>query len=334
VAAVKIPGPLCISRQQIDVDDGTMCRAEASGAGPVESGSDDVSSWGLSRKLLEAAARATPLLPAEMREAFSSLFTSENLVVTAGVLTVWAGSHFVGVGEVADVVLTVVGVAMLGTQAIQAAGDIGKFLAIASAARSVGDLDEAAAHLAQAIVVIGVTTFVALIFKYGGKASRSLVAGEDSFFGASLDAWLGKLGKSSAPPLQRQNLRTALKFFQEGFPGKSAEQIEGYVKGMDLSKSVRLTALPAGTEVIAYGDPRRLGMYYTKAGLPMDRLGIAEGARKFMRFRLTNSTTVLESNATGVADTWTTSSKQLAGGGGTQYVIPDASSNLQPINRP
>jgi hypothetical protein len=50
----------------------------------------------------------------------------------------------------------------------------------------------------------------------------------------------------------------------------------------------------------------------------------------------------LESTAAGVADTWTkdriptfaTRNQTLAGGGGTQYIIPDPIHNLKLISKP
>lgn len=332
MASARLPGPTCHYRSVFDVDDGTLCRMPSPGQRPVGVSPDDVANWSPRRKLLEAARRTTSLLPAETRDAFASLFTGRNLAITAGVLTAWGASHAIGIGEIADVLLMAAGLATMGTQALQAARDIASFVEIGVAAKSAKDLDTAADHLARAVVAVGVTAFVGLILKYGSRFVGGAAAGvEDTFWGKNLDGWLATLGKAKAPPLQRENLTTALRFFQERFPGKSAEQIEGYLKGMDLSKAVARAPLPAGTEVVAYGDPTRLGMYYTKVGSPMDRLGIAEGSRRFMRFRVKRTMTVLESKTTGVADTWTTGGRELVGGGGTQYIIPDAAASLEPV---
>jgi hypothetical protein len=104
-----------------------------------------------------------------MRAQFAALFSPTNLAITGGVLAAWAASHAVGVGEAADIVLLIAGIATVGWQAVRAAHDIWDFVTIAANARSEDDLERAATHLASAVVILGVTAFVALIVKAGGK---------------------------------------------------------------------------------------------------------------------------------------------------------------------
>jgi len=164
---------MCRSRQAIDVDDGTMCLIASSPARSLGSEGDGVAQWSMERKLLEAARRATPKLPPEMREQFASLFSGANLAITCGVLAVWGASHLIGVGEVVDAGLVVVGTIVIGWQAFQAGRDIGQFLLIAANAQSSQDLDRAANFLARAVVTIGVTAFIALIMKATGKSKTA-----------------------------------------------------------------------------------------------------------------------------------------------------------------
>ncbi len=329
----RVPGSICLSRSQFVLDDGTFCLTQSLAARPIGAGEDPVANWSVGDKLLAAAQRTTPRLPLEMRDQFAQLFAPENLAITAGVLTAWGVSHLFGVGEIADGVLLIGGVLVLGWQAFEAGQEIGRFLSIAASAQTDADLDRAAEHLARAVVILGITAFIALILKYGRKLSRSAAtAARDEYWGLSVREWLARIGKSKAPPLVERRLAQALRFLRERFPGKNAKSIEGYVKGMDLSREVQLVTLEVGTEVIAYGDPNRLGMFYTKVGTGMQRLGIDSGSRQFMRFRLTSRVTALESRASGVADTWTTpGSKALAEGGGLQYIIPDATQVLQAV---
>jgi hypothetical protein len=63
-------------------------------------------------------------MPADARREVEALLTKEAIAVMVGVLTLWALSHFIGVGEIADIVLIVVGVAALGGVAIQVAQDL------------------------------------------------------------------------------------------------------------------------------------------------------------------------------------------------------------------
>lgn len=329
----RVPGSLCLSRSLYVIDDGTSCLTQSLAARPIGSGVDSVASWSVGDKLLAAARKTTAKLPAGMRDQFAQLFAPENLAITAGVLTAWGVSHLFGVGEIADGVLLIGGALVLGWQAFEAGQEIGRFLSIAANAQSDADLELAATHLANAIVILGVTVFVAIILKYGRRLSRTAAtAARDEYWGLSVREWLARIGKPKAPPLVERRLGQTLRFFRERFPGKNAQQIEGYVKAIDLSREVQLVTLEAGTKVIAYGDPSRLGMFYTKVGTGMQRLAIEPGSRQFMQFTLKNRLTVLESRAAGAADTWTTpGSKSLVGGGGTQYIIPDAANNLQKL---
>jgi hypothetical protein len=75
-------------------------------------------------KVEEAIRRSLPLMPADARREVEALLTKEAIAVMVGVLTLWALSHFIGVGEIADIVLIVVGVVALGGVAIQVAQDL------------------------------------------------------------------------------------------------------------------------------------------------------------------------------------------------------------------
>jgi hypothetical protein len=173
----RTPGPLCQVQRPLDIDDGTLCRAAMPSPGPVRGEGGSVASWDARSKLLEAARRTTAHLPIEMRDQFAALFSPTNITVTAGVLGAWAASHAVGVGEAADIALLLVGAATIGWQAGRAARDVWDFVTIAAAAQSQADLERAAAHLASAVVAVGITAFVALILKAGGKVlGRARVA--------------------------------------------------------------------------------------------------------------------------------------------------------------
>lgn len=169
VGAERTPGPLCQVEKPLLVTDGTMCLAPSPRPGPLGGPDNGIAGWDVGHKLLEAARRTTAKLPAEMRQQFAALFAPQNLAITAGVLTVWGASHAVGVGEAADLGLLVVGVATIGRQALQAAGDIWDYVKIAATARCDADLDRAADHLARAVVTIGVAAFIALIMKAGAR---------------------------------------------------------------------------------------------------------------------------------------------------------------------
>jgi hypothetical protein len=154
--------------------------------GPLGAGDDPVANWSIETKLLEAARRAAPKLPAESRRQFEALFSPANIGITGGVLAVWGASHLTGIGEAADLILLGVGAIALGSQAIAAGRDLASFVSIAVRAHTRAELDLAAGHLARAVVLIGVTAFIVLIFKAGKQflgrgglsAQQATAAGE------------------------------------------------------------------------------------------------------------------------------------------------------------
>jgi hypothetical protein len=171
VAGGRTPGPICQAGSPVNIRDGTLCQTVSPTPGSLgrEGGVLHVGSWDVERKLLEAARRAGPLLPAETRDQFEALFNPVNIGITSAVLAAWGASHLFGVGEAADLVLLGVGAFTIGWQAAGAVGDIADFVSIAARARTGLDLDRAATHLARAVVTIGIAAFIALILKVGGR---------------------------------------------------------------------------------------------------------------------------------------------------------------------
>jgi hypothetical protein len=165
--------------------------------------SSHVADLSVGDKLVEAAKRATPLLPHEMQAEFASLFSPGAIAVTAGVLAAWAASHLIGVGEVADFVVLLIGIGTIGWQAVGAARDLWNYVVIASEAKSDADLDLAANHLARAIAVIGVTAFISLIMKGAGKGLKVVregkVTGTEIWWEAEVDTALGDYPGTAIP---------------------------------------------------------------------------------------------------------------------------------------
>jgi hypothetical protein len=61
-----------------------------------------------SARLAEVPSRSKKNLGPDVGRAIDSLLSKTNLAILAGTLTIWAGSHFFGVGEIVDVLLLVV----------------------------------------------------------------------------------------------------------------------------------------------------------------------------------------------------------------------------------
>ena len=66
---------------------------------PQTTGTVDVAQMSAEDKLTEAIRRAILMLPSEAQEQLEALLTPQALAIAVGTLVVWAGSHFVGVGE-------------------------------------------------------------------------------------------------------------------------------------------------------------------------------------------------------------------------------------------
>jgi len=142
-------------------DDACGRSAHACG-GPAARG---IAHWPLVDKFSEVLRRTAPLLPANMQQEFQALLSPASLAIMAGTLVVWAGSHAFGVGAVVDLVLLAGGAIFLGMAVFDVAGELGDVLLVTSHATESRELDDAAAHLARAIAIIGVAAFVALLAK-------------------------------------------------------------------------------------------------------------------------------------------------------------------------
>ena len=124
-----------------------------------------VSSMTTTEKIGEAIKRSLPMLPGDVVDEVKSLLAPEALAVVAAVVIIWAGSHFFGVGEIADVILLIIGVAALGGVAWKAGEELINFSTKAVNATTEEDLNQAAKHFSEAVALIGIQVIMALIFK-------------------------------------------------------------------------------------------------------------------------------------------------------------------------
>jgi hypothetical protein len=121
-------------------------------------------------KLAEAIRRSVPLLPAAVRDQVLGLLEPASIAIVTSTAMLWAGSHLVGVGEIVDVALLVVGLGLLGTAAFSGAKELGAFAVGVTQARTDTDLDQAAAHFAQAVSILGVSLVSALLLRESANA--------------------------------------------------------------------------------------------------------------------------------------------------------------------
>lgn len=125
----------------------------------------DVPRMGLEEKLGAVVHKAVPLLPGDVGRHLLALVSPEALAIMAGVVVVWAASHFVGVGEIADVALLIGGWLTIGAGAVAGCRKLLSFALGTHAARTEADLDRAARDLADAVAILGVDVALGLLFK-------------------------------------------------------------------------------------------------------------------------------------------------------------------------
>ena len=323
------------------------------------------STQGLEQRLLEALRRTGPRLPHDMQQGFAELVSPANIAITAGVFAGWIASHAIGVGELFDLGLIGFGLITLGGMAIEVSKHLAAFLRIVAGA---GSLDVAAEHLAEAVAILGVTLFTALVMHNAAKAGsrlrpRFVPPPALRFRGLTTEEWLYKISYRRVAPRPREGAELALRFMEEKPNLVSNGDIEGWLKGMDLSQAVQRTNVNAGETLVGYlqlktevlaqikANPSQakaiigalkpsevvVGRFFTRSGTSVRQLGIADQNRIFCRFKFNRSASALESTASPIKDTWTvraggrTTSKgtqwrngQLVGGGGRQLLIPDA----------
>ena len=109
--------------------------------------------------------KAAALLPGDMGHRLTELLSPMSLAVMAGVVAIWAGSHLVGVGEIADVVMLVAGWITIGSGAMAGIHKLIEFAVTTASAQSAVDLDRAAGDLAEAITTLGFNVVLGLLFK-------------------------------------------------------------------------------------------------------------------------------------------------------------------------
>ncbi len=144
-------------------------------------GGTSVADWPLTQRFEKVLRLAPQHMAPELANQFRAMLTPANIAIAGGTLAVWAVSQAFGVGEVVDAILLVVGAAFVGLGIFKAGEDLGECLVTTLQAEGLSDLDRAADFLAQAVAILGVTAFFALLAKMAGRLSRGGgAAGEDA----------------------------------------------------------------------------------------------------------------------------------------------------------
>ena len=104
----------------------------------------------------------------------NSLLSPTNLAILGGTLTLWAGSHLFGVGEIVDVLLLVVGAFTIGWSIGDVAKDVYTFADKTINARmDNGIKDTAAQAFSHAVVLAGITVIMALLLRRSVKGIQA-----------------------------------------------------------------------------------------------------------------------------------------------------------------
>lgn len=132
--------------------------------------------------------RSLPRLAPSARAEVEKLLTPEALAVIGAVLGLWIWSHFIGIGEIIDIILLAVGVLAIGLAVFDGVGELAEFSRTALGARSDQDLDRASIHFANAVSILGIQAVLAVLFR---GAPRTYAGGRINV-GSAPPATLGR----------------------------------------------------------------------------------------------------------------------------------------------
>jgi hypothetical protein len=171
----KLPGQLDpIHRPLPPIDRGTNCRAASPRPGVI--GDDGTQALDLEHKIALALGMVPSHLPEALAIEVKGLLSPANIAIMAGVLAAWGVAHLFVAGEVADAGVLLVGAYFLGWQMGDVARHLLEFVKGCASARNHRDLDRAAEHMAEAIIIGGVAILSFLLLRKGYKANQSRVA--------------------------------------------------------------------------------------------------------------------------------------------------------------
>lgn len=157
-----------------------------------------VDQWPLSERFEYVLKHTGPHLLPEARAQFAALLTPTNLGIMVGSLVVWAAGHFFGVSEIVDAFLLGFGLVFLGKAAIDAARLLKNAIELTCSASTEAELEDAAKDLAEAIAIIGVMAFFALLAKVARAVGNKMKAGKG-------------MEKGGAPPESKETGDTSQK---------------------------------------------------------------------------------------------------------------------------
>jgi hypothetical protein len=122
-------------------------------------------------KLTEGLRRSLKYMPADVAKEISDFFLPQAIAVMLTTLVAWGIAHVVGIGEIADLILVIVGFAAMGWSAVTVAKELIAFVAGCTNAKTEVELEDGAKHFASAVAMVGVQVMMAILLR---KPARNL----------------------------------------------------------------------------------------------------------------------------------------------------------------
>lgn len=116
-------------------------------------------------RLFFALKKSIDYMPESVGREISSIFSPQTVIVVLSTLTAWALAHFIGIGELMDFILLIVGFGTMGWSVYSLAQELMSFVRGAYFATTEQQLNEAAKHFANAVAMVGVQVILAILLR-------------------------------------------------------------------------------------------------------------------------------------------------------------------------
>jgi hypothetical protein len=214
---------------------------------------------------------------------------------------------------------------MYGWAGLVAVHDLTEAVITAARASNQAEIDQAAEIAARALVILGVTLFLK---KLADRVKLKNATGPKQLDEPeplpSSSRSTDRMTQASEASVEAARRTTAQEFYAQ--TGWSQSRIDSHLSGIDFNKDVQVVKLNSGQTVYQWVDPQRgIGQYFSPAGMTPDQLGINGDGRVLQSFVVSNRTSVLQTTAAPLTDTWSGPSPLLTSGGGTQWFALDNS---------
>jgi hypothetical protein len=134
---------------------------------------DSVANLDLTARLLIVVERAARKLPGDLAAGLRNLVTPRSIAMFAAAIAALAIGHAFGVGEAVDVVLIALAYFIGGMAAVKGVLHLASCAVRTVSAKTGGDLDEAAAELADAVEDLGVAALTLILVRAGSSGGGS-----------------------------------------------------------------------------------------------------------------------------------------------------------------